>query len=269
VGHARPDGRHAGTEDRSPQGWRQHRLDAFAQALEGGQALEGVEIELLGGNGQVLASAKTDDAGHAELPLPDKASVVLARQGEQTSLLNLGSPALDLAEFDIAGPVANPLQFFVFGPRDLYRPGERVLLNALLRDADGRAVKPQPVNVEVRRPDEQVSRKFVWQPGDNGLYQYQLQLAGEAPTGRWQLLFDFGGGRQQVHEFLVEDFLPERLALELKGSDSPIRPSDAARFQVAAQFASRRCASGKVRAASTGVSLPASSMTKPQNASAR
>lgn len=220
------------------------RLDAFAQALEGGQALEGVEIELLGGNGQVLASATTDDAGHAELPLPDKAAVVLARQGEQTSLLNLGSPALDLAEFDIAGPVANPLQFFVFGPRDLYRPGERVLLNALLRDADGRAVKPQPVNVEVRRPDEQVSRKFVWQPGDNGLYQYQLQLAGEAPTGRWQLLFDFGGGRQQVHEFLVEDFLPERLALELKGSDSPIRPSDAARFQVEGRYLYGAPASG-------------------------
>lgn len=220
------------------------RLDAFVQALEGGQALEGVEIEVLGGNGQVLASAKTDGAGHAELPLPDKAAVVLARRGEQTSLLNLGSPALDLAEFDIAGPAANPLQFFVFGPRDLYRPGERVLLNALLRDADGRAVKPQPVNVEVRRPDEQVSRKFVWEPGENGLYQYQLQLASEAPTGRWQLLFDFGGGHQQLHEFLVEDFLPERLALELKGSDNPIRPSDAARFQVEGRYLYGAPASG-------------------------
>lgn len=220
------------------------RLDAFAQALEGGKALSDVEIELLGGNGQVLASAKTDGDGHAELPLPDKAAVVLARQGEQTSLLNLGSPALDLAEFDIAGPVANPLQFFVFGPRDLYRPGELVLLNALLRDADGRAVKPQPVNVEVRRPDEQVSRKFVWEPGAGGLYQYQLQLAGEAPTGRWQLLFDFGGGRQQVHEFLVEDFLPERLALELKGSDNPIKPSDEARFQVEGRYLYGAPASG-------------------------
>ncbi|MDG9924571.1 MULTISPECIES: alpha-2-macroglobulin [unclassified Pseudomonas] len=220
------------------------RLDAFAQALEGSKALSGVEVELLGGNGQVLASAKTDGAGHAELPLPDKAAVVLARQGEQTSLLNLGSPALDLAEFDIAGAVANPLQFFVFGPRDLYRPGELVLLNALLRDADGRAVKPQPVNVEVRRPDEQVSRKFVWEPGENGLYQYKLQLAGEAPTGRWQLLFDFGGGRQQIYEFLVEDFLPERLALELKGSDNPIKPSDEARFQVEGRYLYGAPASG-------------------------
>ncbi|PYC28420.1 hypothetical protein DMO17_04355 [Aquipseudomonas alcaligenes] len=212
------------------------RLDAFAQALEGGKALEGVQVELLGDKGQVLASAETDDSGHAELPLPDKATLVLARQGEQTSLLNLGSPALDLAEFDITGPLANPLQFFVFGPRDLYRPGELVLLNALLRDADGRAVQPQPVNVEVRRPDEQVSRKFVWEPGAGGLYQYKLQLAGEAPTGRWQLLFDFGGGRRQVYEFLVEDFLPERLALELKGSETPIAPSDEARFQVEGRY---------------------------------
>ncbi len=80
----------------------------------------------------------------------------------------------------------------MFGPRDLYRPGETVLLNALLRDKDGNAVKPQPVSVEVRRPDEQVSRKFVWDADASGLYQYQLQLAGEAPTGRWQLVFDLG-----------------------------------------------------------------------------
>lgn len=220
------------------------RLDAFAQALEGGKALSGVDVEVLGYKGEVLASVKTDGDGHAQLPLPEKATLLIARQGEQTSLLNLSSPALDLAEFDIGGAVANPLQFFVFGPRDLYRPGELVLLNALLRDVDGRSVKPQPVNVEVRRPDEQVSRKFVWEPGANGLYQYQLQLASEAPTGRWQLLFDFGGGRQQIYEFLVEDFLPERLALELKGSEKPLKPSDEARFQVEGRYLYGAPASG-------------------------
>ncbi|MDH1265035.1 alpha-2-macroglobulin [Pseudomonas sp. GD03944] len=212
------------------------RLDAFTQALEGGKALSGVELELLDDKGQVLATGKTDGAGHAELPLPDKADVLLARQGEQTSLLRLGSPALDLAEFDIGGPQAHPLQFFVFGPRDLYRPGETVLINALLRDSDGRLVKPQPVSVEVRRPDEQVSRKFVWQADDSGLYQYALQLAEEAPTGRWQLLFDLGDGSPQLYEFSVEDFLPERLALELKGSDTPFHPSDDPRFAVTGRY---------------------------------
>ncbi|MBP3932558.1 MAG: alpha-2-macroglobulin family protein, partial [Pseudomonas sp.] len=134
------------------------------------------------------------------------------------------------------GPQAHPLQFFVFGPRDLYRPGETVLLNALLRDRDGNPVKPQPVSVEVRRPDEQVSRKFVWSADASGLYQYPLQLAAEAPTGRWQLVFDFGDGKPQLYEFLVEDFLPERMALELKGSDTPLSPEQTAEVQVTGRY---------------------------------
>jgi uncharacterized protein YfaS (alpha-2-macroglobulin family) len=214
----------------------QNRLDVFTQALAGGEALGDVRLELLDEQGQLLAEGKTDGAGHAELPLPAKAQVLLAHLGEQTSLLRLNGSALDLAEFDIAGPQAHPLQFFVFGPRDLYRPGETVLLNGLLRDADGRAVKTQPVNVEVRRPDEQVSRKFVWQADDSGLYQYQLQLAAEAPTGRWQLLFDLGDGKPQLYEFSVEDFLPERLALELKGSEQPFSPAESASFEVTGRY---------------------------------
>ena len=214
----------------------QNRLDVFTQALEGGKALDGVSLELLDSDGRVVGQGKTGQGGHAQLPLPKKAEVLLAHQGQQTSLLRLNSAALDLAEFNIGGPQSHPLQFFVFGPRDLYRPGETVLLNALLRDADGNAVKPQPVSVEVRRPDEQVSRKFVWDADASGLYQYQLQLAGEAPTGRWQLVFDLGDGKPQLYEFLVEDFLPERLALELKGSDQPIKPGDTAQISVNGRY---------------------------------
>ncbi|HEY0287796.1 MAG TPA: alpha-2-macroglobulin [Pseudomonas sp.] len=207
-----------------------NRLDVFTQALEGGKALNGIDLELYDDKGRVVGQGKTDNAGHAELPLPAKVQVLLAHQGEQTSLLRLNSSALDLAEFDITGPKAHPLQFFIFGPRDLYRPGEVVLLNGLLRDNDGKRVKPQPITVEVRRPDEQVSRKFVWEADASGLYKYQLQLADEAPTGRWQLVFDLGDGKPQLYEFQVEDFLPERMALELKGSATPLAPD--ASFEV-------------------------------------
>ncbi|WP_314409797.1 alpha-2-macroglobulin [Pseudomonas kuykendallii] len=221
-----------------------NRLDVFTQALDGGKALDGITLELLDDKGKLLASGKTAKGGHAELPLADKAQVLIARDGAQTSLLRLGAPALDLAEFDIAGPAAHPLQFFVFGPRDLYRPGETVLLNALLRDADGKPVAAQPVNVEVRKPDQQLSRKFVWAPGESGFYQYPLALAADAPTGRWQLLLDLGDGKPQLYEFLVEDFLPERLALHLQGSDTPLAPGDTAQFEVEGRYLYGAPASG-------------------------
>ena len=48
--------------------------------------------------------------------------------------------------------------------------------------------------------------------------------------------FDFGDGKPQVYEFLVEDFLPERMALELKGSDTPLSPEQAAEVQVTGRY---------------------------------
>ena len=213
-----------------------NQLDVFTQALDGGEAQADIELEILDSQGQQLASGTTDRKGHAQLPLSNKAMLLLARQGKQTSLLSLNGSALDLTEFDIAGAASHPLQFFVFGPRDLYRPGETVLLNALLRDSDGRPVKDQPVKVEVRRPDAQVSRQFVWNADDTGLYQYALQLADESPTGRWQLVLDLGDGSPQLYEFSVEDFLPERLALELRGSDTPLTPEQDATFEVSGRY---------------------------------
>jgi uncharacterized protein YfaS (alpha-2-macroglobulin family) len=212
------------------------QLDVFAQALSNGLPLEAIDLQILDKKGQLLASSKTDKQGHAQLPITAKADVLVAQHGQQTSFLPLNSASLDLAEFAIDGPVGQALQLFVFGPRDLYRPGETVLLNALLRDADGQKVPTQPIQVEVRRPDQQISRQFVWQADAQGLYQYQLPIGANAPTGRWQLLFDLGGGIQQVYDILVEDFLPERLALDLQASSAPIAAQDALQVTVAGRY---------------------------------
>lgn len=212
------------------------QLDVFTQALSNGLALEAIDLQILDKKGQLLASGKTDKQGHAQLPITDKADVLVAQHGQQTSFIRLNTASLDLAEFAIAGPPGQALQFFVFGPRDLYRPGETILLNGLLRDADGQKVEVQPIQVEVRRPDQQVSRQFVWQADEQGLYQYQLPIGANAPTGRWQLLFDLGGGIKQVYDILVEDFLPERLALDLQASATPLKPQDALNVAVEGRY---------------------------------
>jgi uncharacterized protein YfaS (alpha-2-macroglobulin family) len=90
-----------------------------------------------------------------------EAALILARKDGQTTLLDLKLPALDLAEFDIAGAPGYSKQFFMFGPRDLYRPGETVILNGLLRDSDGKPLPDQPVKLDVLRPDGQVARTMV------------------------------------------------------------------------------------------------------------
>lgn len=159
-----------------------NRMDVFTQALAGGAALQGVSVQLLDDKGQVLAQAETDAQGHAQLEKKANAKLLLASQNGQTSLIDLNAPALDLAEFDIAGPEGFLKQLFVFGPRNLYRPGETLIVNGLLRDADGKPLTTQPVKVDILKPDNRVVRSFVWQP-QAGLYQYQYAIPAGGPTG--------------------------------------------------------------------------------------
>ncbi|AOM39308.1 alpha-2-macroglobulin [Xenorhabdus hominickii] len=214
-----------------------HRIDVFTQSLAQGSGLKGVEIRLLDGKGQLLAKAMTDSDGHATLEKSDKAKLLLAIQDGRTSMIDLNSPALDLSEFDIGGPQGYSKQFFVFGPRNLYRPGETLIVNGLLRDADGRPLKPQPVKVDVLKSDNQVVRSFVWQ-AENGLYQYRYPIPQEAETGMWSLRLDLGDKTPRYYKFSVEDFMPERMALEINGNadNQPVLKNENVEFAITGRY---------------------------------
>ena len=213
----------------------QSRLDVFTQSLENGTAQQGVEVALLDEKGQTLAKATSDAKGHVQLENNPNAALLLARKEGQTTLLDLKLPALDLAEFDIAGDPGYRKQFFMFGPRDLYRPGETVILNGLLRDSDGRTLPDQPVKLEVVKPDGQVIRTVVSQP-ENGLYRFTYPLDSGAPTGMWHIRANTGDNQTRMWDFHVEDFMPERMALNLTGQKTPLSPSDKVTFSVAGYY---------------------------------
>lgn len=217
----------------------QDQVDVFTQSLAKGSALKGVELRILDEKGQLVNKATTDGDGHAKLDKLAGGKLLLATLEGQTSMIDLTQPALDLSEFDISGPVGYAKQFFVFGPRDLYRPGELLLVNGLLRDGDGNPIKAQPVKVDVLKADGQVVRSFVWQPekDQNGLYQYQYEIPKSAETGNWSLRFDLGDGSPlRYYKFNVEDFMPERMALDITAQDKPILNNQPVEFDIQGRY---------------------------------
>lgn len=220
-----------------------NRLDVFTQSLENGAAQSDIEVQLLNAKGQTLAQAKSDGQGHVTLQTDKEAALLLARKEGQTTLLDLKLPALDLAEFAIAGAPGFSKQFFMFGPRDLYRPGETVILNALLRDGDGRPLAEQPVKLEVVQPDGQVISSRMSQPV-NGLYQFTWPLDAGAPTGMWHIRASTGDNQPREWDFHVEDFMPERMALNLSGQKGAVAPNADVTFAVAGAYLYGAPASG-------------------------
>ena len=211
------------------------QVDLFSQRLEDGAALDGVTLTMLDEKGHTLSQASTDTQGHATLPWQSKAKLILATKNDQTTLLDLSRPALDLAEFAVAGPEGYDKQLFIFGPRDLYRPGETLIANALLRDADGKPLPPQPVKLDIVKPDGDTARTLTWQP-ENGLWQLRYPLAKDAPTGRWMLRVDAGDGRSRQWPFNVEDFMPERMALNLTAGEQPVSPESEVSFHASGRY---------------------------------
>lgn len=220
-----------------------NRLDVFTQSLENGAAQSGIEVQLLNAKGQTLAQAKSDGQGHVTLQTDKDAALLLARKEGQTTLLDLKLPALDLAEFAISGAPGFSKQFFMFGPRDLYRPGETVILNALLRDGDGRPLAEQPVKFDVVQPDGQVIRSLVSQPV-NGLYQFTWPLDAGAATGMWHIRASTGDNQPREWDFHVEDFMPERMALNLSAQKAAVAPNADVTFAVAGAYLYGAPASG-------------------------
>ncbi|MBS0849036.1 alpha-2-macroglobulin [Citrobacter sp. JGM124] len=211
------------------------RLDIYTQSLEEGQVLPEVELTLMDSKGSPVGHTVSDADGHASFNHSGNDGVLLAHQGGQTTLLDLRRPALDLAEFNISGEQDHDKQLFLFGPRDLYRPGETVILNGLMRDREGKPLPEQPVKLEVIKPDGQVSYTQTWQP-QNGLYQFTYRLGDNVSTGRWQIRANTGDNQPRNWSFQVEDFMPERMALELTTQSSPVTPEDDVEFEVSGRY---------------------------------
>ncbi len=215
------------------------RIDAFATSLKSGTALDGVEFELLDGDGKRVATVKGDGDGRATFEAaPADARLVIARRGRELSVVSLAEAALDLSEFDTSGLLPTSTKLFAYSGRDLYRPGETFDVSVLARDADGRAIEPLPLTAVLKRPDGRTVSQRVWKSSGEqpGYYRQPLAIPADAQTGAWtlELRADPAAKRPDaVMRFKVEEFLPERMKLALKSDERVL--TEGAPFDIGVQ----------------------------------
>jgi hypothetical protein len=216
------------------------KLWLHTASLKSGEASSGVEVQILDASGEAIATAKTDGDGNATLPYELKSEhVLVARSGKDVSILPFNQPALDLSDFQVAGRKQQWFDVFAWSGRDLYRPGETLRLSALLRDYDGRPIKPQPLIATLKQPDGRLYDTVTLQPKDLGYLQWSRTIPEDAPTGRWQVEFRLEPGAReaaQSYTFRVEEFLPERLKLALDSKQATLKPGEPFKLDVAADY---------------------------------
>jgi len=211
------------------------QLFVHTASLASGAPLKKVELRVLDGKGETILKGQTDANGNALLNYTlDAAHVLVASSGADTTMLPFNQPALDLSEFAVAGRQNAWFDVFAWSGRDLYRPGETVRVSALLRDNDGKPVTApdkgaQPVFLRLKQPDGKVFRETRLQPGAQGYFSFEQAIPAEAPTGRWQVEFRTDPASKEAVQGLtlrIEEFLPERMKLDLDSAQKTLKPGE-------------------------------------------
>lgn len=196
-----------------------NQVQAFTHDLASGQPMANVDItwywnDINAADRLTRRQAQTDEVGEARLNTNDTPDMIIARRGNQLSFLQTSRNRLDLSGYANVTERHQQMQGFFWGPRDLYRPGETVDINMLMRDVDGQKLPDLPLNMSVYDGRGNLVDDFVWRPNtQSNLYQHQIRLDTNAPTGSWLIMIDENRPFSGQYRFQVEEFLPERMSL--------------------------------------------------------
>ncbi len=207
-----------------------NRLEIFASSLRTAEALPDTKILVYGADGKLFKTGYTDDDGRISIAgLSKQAMLVAGRLKKHVSFVSMRRSALDLSEYEISGPRHRALDVFIYAPRNLYRPGEEITVSALLRSYDGIITEPLPLEARVIRADGREIKKFTWKPRELGYYSHTFTIPADAPTGEWTFEIKTtpsDSNSLQTFKFKVEDFLPERMKVELETDQEELHPKD-------------------------------------------
>ncbi len=210
-----------------------------AASLKTGRPQGGVTLELRLAAGRI-ERATTDVHGLARFAHKvGDAKLLSATQGSDFSMLSFTQPALDLSEFPIDGRRHTDIDVFAWSSRDLFRPGESLRVSALMRDGDGASVRPQSLFATLRQPDGRLRSTRRLDPEALGYFEFVETVALDAPTGRWRLELSPDPGKPekgQSFAFRVEEFLPERLKLNLDSDTAPLAAKMPLKIEVQADY---------------------------------
>ncbi|MBV8185995.1 MAG: alpha-2-macroglobulin family protein, partial [Alphaproteobacteria bacterium] len=223
-------------------------LNVFARSLQTAEPLAGLEVVLLTRGNEPIGKAVTSAEGRVTFApglLKGKgaaeALAVMASDAtkQEFSRLELSKAAFDLSDRGVSGrDQPGPVDALLYTERGVYRPGETVQLMAMLRDNAAMALADMPVTLIVKRPDGTEFTRFALALQASGALYQAIALPKSSRRGRWSVgaYIDPKGQPVGRVEFSVEDFVPEKLKVELSSNQAILRPGQVNSFGISADF---------------------------------
>lgn len=200
----------------------------FVQSIHSGAPQAGATVDIIGKNGLVLFSGRTDEQGKYRF---DKLSglnrerqplMYLVKYQDDISFLPIDREdrKLNLSRFAIDGEAnakdENQLNAYLFSDRGIYRPGDTFHVGMIVKTAHWRPLVGIPLQVEITDPRGAMVKQSKINLESGGFNELSYDTLETSPTGNYTVsLYTVKDNRSD--EFLgdtqvkVEEFQPDRI----------------------------------------------------------
>lgn len=208
----------------SDQSW-----DVFVQSIANGNPMRGVQVQVLGKNGEPVAESVTDGMGHAKIPSMSEQTrertpvAFVASTDDDLSFLpyNKHDREVNYSRFDVEGNVAREgMRAYLFNDRGIYRPGETAHIGIIVKNRDwSRMPYGLPLVLEVTNPRGQVVQKEKLALSEEGIISADFATRDTATTGMYNAALYLGRDNGEKGAELgnvalrVEEFQPDRMKI--------------------------------------------------------
>jgi len=201
------------------------------------------EISLISRTNQLLARGTTDADGavtFADLTYRDEdfePYLIRASREDDLSCLKIDDCRMPTSDFDVGGRphLSKGYEAFLYTDRGVYRPGEAANLAVLVRGRDATVPESFPVKLEVRDPEDRVSEELMGALSDAGACEFRVIFPSYARTGKYRARLILGEDEEIGRtSFSVEEFIPDRVKVEIAPDRTSYRAGEAASAEVVA-----------------------------------
>ncbi len=222
-------------------------LFVYTKKLSNAENYNQVKLELISRNNEVLDSVVSKN-GQAFFPdkvlngkrgLKPKA-IYAYGENDDFSIIDLSRPSHDLSDRGVQGR-DNPGKYdaYVYSNRGIFRPGETVPIEILLRNHLGEAKGGEHLSLKLfdSRQVEVLTKLLTTDA--LGHTQESLDISESASRGKWYMKL-YAGGSETVGgiSFLVEDFIPPKIKVDATIDASVLKPNVKSQLKVSAHYLS-------------------------------
>ncbi len=215
----------------------------FANSVNEATPLSGVSLKFISYNNQVVYETSTDNKGVAVIENIKESfgdfniSMLTASYGDDFNFIWYKNSRNETSRFNTGGKRTHTINYdvFVYGDRDIYRPGDTLHFNTVVRDFDWNVYPEIPLTIKVVLPNGKMFRQFNKQLNEEGAVETSVLLPVDILTGVFTIdIYSGDNVLLQSKKFKVEEFVPDRIKVETKLNKEYYTKSDVVKSSLVA-----------------------------------